>query len=695
MPQSDTDATGPEYYCWALQGKSNPDSRPCFSGSMFIPFTMVPTASVFVSLLTSKRRRAISSSFAFLWHNDDMKWTIRLLGLVLLLLVLWAGWRIRPLRGKSSAIPLTQHLTPEQTAAQELALADSKVQALTRDQHTEVFGVRQTTDCVSCFQVEIYDWGQNTAVIALINLLTDHVEAVYSQPGVHPGINKRLADLALEIALNAPEIHEALGYRPLTADMAPVDAALLNSTCQAEHLCVSPTFDLGDRALWAVIDLTTETLAGVTWTLLSPEAGQPSQARPDGSCPSPGSVARDGWQLDYATTGTDGLLLTDVQYNGQLVLTSLKLLEWHVDYGSVGFQDVTGCGGGGGGFAILPYGVTEVRDLLDEANNVIGFALVQDFRMVAWGQDCNYRYEQHMQFWTDGRFRVVGVAYGRGCGDTAIYRPIVRLDMAAGGDDENDTFAYWHDGSWLEPSVETYRVPYVETGHGPHELTAANMAWRITDATGMGYLIEPAMGQFDDGGRGDAPFVYVTQHKPEEGDVDMGVIGTCCLDNHEQGPDKFIYGTPSQPQVAEPITNSNIVLWYVPQMVTDADPSSYYCWTVTGEPNPETYPCFGGPMFHPILPTPVADFSVQEPLFARHPITFHNTSSGLQPISYTWSFGDGMTSTLPMPTHVYTEAGSFVVGLTAVNPNGSSTITQTINVQAPPPALYLPLVTKP
>ncbi len=64
----------------------------------------------------------------------------------------------------------------------------------------------------------------------------------------------------------------------------------------------------------------------------------------------------------------------------------------------------------------------------------------------------------------------------------------------------------------------------------------------------------------------------------------------------------------------EPVQNQNIVLWYVPQMTTDVTAlqaaegeADYYCWTVRGEPDPETYPCFAGPMFVPIessTPTP-------------------------------------------------------------------------------------------
>jgi hypothetical protein len=637
----------------------------------------------------------ISSPFFFLlWHNGDMKAIVRtLLVLSLSALLFFAVWYAQPLRGKSTAVPLSNEVTPAQAQAQELALDHPQVQALTSGRRTEVFGVRQVSDCAECYQVEIYNFDEDTAVVTLVDLHSQEVLYVYNQPGVHPGINKRLADLALEIALNAPEVVDAVGHRPVAADMAPVDASLLNTACAEDHLCVSPTFDLGDRNLWAVVDLTTEELAGIAWTLLAPETAGLAPTTPNTGCPQPGSVNRDGWQLNYETTGSDGLRAANVRFNGQLVLTSVKLLEWHVDYGPTGFQDTTGCLGGGG-FPIFPYGPTQVLDLLDGMNNVIGFEVVQDFRMPNWGANCNYRYGQHYQFFADGRFRIVSGAYGRGCGTEALYRPIVRIDIAASGTDDNDTFAYWDGVQWVEPISETYRVPYVEAGHGPHELTAENYSWRVTDSVGGGWFIEPGIGQFDDNGRGDDPLVYVTLHKPEEGDGDMGIIGMCCLDNHEHGPEEFIFGTSINPQTPEPITNSNIVLWYVPQMPTDGTPDSYYCWTVTGEPNPETYPCFGGPMFTPMAMAPVAGFTVKQPVIVSQTAVFSNTTVGTSPISYTWDFGDGLTSTITNPTHVYSNVGSVTVGLTAVNFFGSSTITQTIQVLPPPLPVFLPHVQK-
>ena len=283
----------------------------------------------------------------------------------------------------------------------------------------------------------------------------------------------------------------------------------------------------------------------------------------------------------------------NVAYNGVAVATSIKLAEWHADYGSSGYVDATGCSPSGG-FPIYPYGDTVQSTLFDDQNNPIGFELIQDFRMNNWGNSCNYRYEQHMQFFADGRFRVVAGAYGKGCGTNAMYRPIERIDIAVNGD-ANDNFDYYDGAQWVQVTTETYRVPYTETGHGPHFTDANGYAWKIYDADGSGYYLEMDTGQF--GGRGDNPFIYITQHHPSQGDSDMGAIGTCCNDNHQQGPHNFLND--------ESVANQNLVIWYVPQALTDATAPDYYCWTLQGEPNPVTYPCFMGPMFHPIQNTPM------------------------------------------------------------------------------------------
>ncbi|WP_420629588.1 hypothetical protein [Candidatus Leptofilum sp.] len=535
----------------------------------------------------------------------------------MVLLVWQLGQTAVSVRGKSAPLPLETAITSEQQTAQVLALADARVKELTNGQRSEVFGVRRmgqqftensaACETAVCYQVEIYSFDENFTVTAVVDTDAGIVRDVLHQPNMQPGINQRLANRALQLALNDPGVIEALGFQPDEADMAPVAAGLRGSTCDQGHLCAGPTFRVGNRILWAIVDLTTETVTALRWTNVSDD-GSFIPYEPDGSfCPAPGTANRDGWSLSYETTGTDGLRIYDVTYQGRDVLTSASLPEWHVDYNGEytfpGFFDVTGCGGSGGGFPIPPFGETEVRDLLD-GSKVIGFEVVQDFRMSAWGAACNYRYGQRYQFFADGRFRVVVGAYGRGCGDDVqweqpVYRPVIRIDIAVNGD-TSDSFAIWDGTQWSFQNSETYRTPYDSPGFGPHQLTADNEAWLLVDGSGHGYIIEPGLGQFNDGGIDDIPFVYITQHKPEEGDTDLPIFSPpgpsyCCNDDHLQGPDIFVND--------EPI-GDNIVFWYVPQSATDRVPAAedgdgFFCWTVNGEPTPETYPCFAGPMFHP------------------------------------------------------------------------------------------------
>lgn len=593
-------------------------------------------------------------------------------------------------RGKSAAMPIAAQMTPEQQLAQELALADGRVQAATNGQRSEVFGVSRVAlgpypeslnACAgaNCRQVEIYLWDEDTAVTAFVNLDTETVLDVFVQPHSRPGINKRLHDLSLAIATNAPEVIAALGYKPSPDKaLAAVDAGMLDTACAGAHLCVAPTFLTDDgRILWAMVDLTAEELAGIGYT----EAPPPGESEPfvPTDCGTPDIVTRDGWSLSYITTNNDGLNVYSATYNGVPVFTSIKLAEWHAVYPTFGYQDSTGCSSGGGGYTIYPYGPTQVLDLLDGQNNVIGFEVVQDFRMSNWGNTCNYRYEQRIRFYADGRFRPVSGAYGKGCGTTSWYRPVVRIDIAINGD-ENDRFARWDGAAWQTMATEDYLVPYDEAGHGPHEINPDGYSWKVEDvSSGLGYYIEQDVGQYDgDRGRGDDPFLYPTQHHPQEGDGDLYVFSSgCCHDDHQQGPHLYLNG--------ENIDNENIVLWYVPQAETDTVAPDLYCWTISGEPNPETYPCFMGPMFVPITIgiAPTASFLHSGPVILGNTAVFTNTTTGTEPITYTWDFGDGSpVSNLENPTHEYAALGVYTVTLTAENSLGSSMAQQAIDVVA-------------
>ncbi len=57
-------------------------------------------------------------------------------------------------------------------------------------------------------------------------------------------------------------------------------------------------------------------------------------------------------------------------------------------------------------------------------------------------------------------------------------------------------------------------------------------------------------------------------------------------------------------------------------------------------------------------------------------VVFRDTS--LNPVtSWAWDLGDGTTSTLQNPSHVYTDAGAYVVSLTVTGPGGSDSIVRT------------------
>lgn len=302
--------------------------------------------------------------------------------------------------------------------------------------------------------------------------------------------------------------------------------------------------------------------------------------------------------------------------------------------------------------------------------DVVGFEVVQDFRMPYWGANCNYRYEQHDQFYTDGRFRIVGQAFGRGCSSNGIYRPVMRLDLGldgAGG----DSFAMWDGAAWQPQATEGWwsqTAPY----------TSESFKWRVNDQGGRAYFVEPGQGQFGDGGRGDSAFIYATQHRAAEGDTDIGAIGFSCNDDYQQGPDQYVIG--------ESIAGQDIVLWYVPQMQTQVADGCNYCWTVQGDPNPETYPCAAGPMFVPQL---AAGFVDDAPALPAAPVAFTSTAVGQGPLAFGWGFGDGSgSSNAAHPTYTYTAAGLYTLTLTVTDTAGTQSGARTVALGDAPQASF-------
>ncbi len=67
-------------------------------------------------------------------------------------------------------------------------------------------------------------------------------------------------------------------------------------------------------------------------------------------------------------------------------------------------------------------------------------------------------------------------------------------------------------------------------------------------------------------------------------------------------------------------------------------------------------------------------------------VLFLNNSTGAT--SYEWDFGDGITTTIPSPTHTYSALGVYTVTLTASNDNASVSTTEVMAVTEPPQALF-------
>ncbi|MBX3056296.1 MAG: alpha amylase N-terminal ig-like domain-containing protein [Anaerolineae bacterium] len=75
-----------------------------------------------------------------------------------------------------------------------------------------------------------------------------------------------------------------------------------------------------------------------------------------------------------------------------------------------------------------------------------------------------------------------------------------------------------------------------------------------------------------------------------------------------------------------------------------------------------------------------AGFSSNSPIMVGDTAVFTNTTTGQQPLSYEWDFGDGNGSTDPNPTHVYAEPGTYTVTLTATNEFETAVVADTFVV---------------
>lgn len=504
--------------------------------------------------------------------------------------------------------------------AQQIALRDSNFIRYTVDKRngrkpllSQVFGVYPARpgdlkkDMVylpgSVARVEMYNFAYNLSSVAIVDVFALKVLSVNHYPQAQPDLPAALVKLAVQIAVNAPEVEKALGFKPSVDQpvMSSTKTALNRTKCErSQHLCVAPTFIQGKRALWAVVDITDQRLVGLRWTNVGEDAPSivvtekklQNENIADCYCEQVNKLNRDGWKMDYVLTSSDGLMISGVQYNGRDVMHSAKLVDWHVSYSNTdgfGYSDAVGCPI----FSQSAVVATEPPQIFElvEADTTAGFVLEQKYYSELWPGPCNYSYAQRFLFYKDGRFRVTCASIGRGCGNDGTYRPVMRIVMAG----EQQRFSEWQQNGWMPWRKERWQLQQPTTNYSPD-----GSQYKIERKDQTGYLIEPGKGQFGDGGRGDQAFVYVTKNHPEkdEGETDLITIGPCCNTDFRQGPEKFI------DKVPENIYDTKLVIWYVPQMKNDDAPGKQYCWAETylenGVYKVKAYPCFAGPLFKPI-----------------------------------------------------------------------------------------------
>ncbi len=510
--------------------------------------------------------------------------------------------------------------TLDETArsAQDLAIRDERVLAhvYTSDgqpMRVEVFGiyalspgdVTPTTmacEAGACQRVELYNFGENKTILAVVDLNTQTVVDVTILPETQPTVvPQHLIDLGAQIALAAPEVRAELGLEP---DEAMINQPQMKVQFQAtacersRHLCVAPIFVWGARALWVIVDLTEYTIIGLRWTDLGDASRMPvtEQRLQDDIvtsmyCQQETELARDGWELNYLLTNSDGLRISDVRFDGKPVLESAKLVDIHINYSSqegFGYSDALGCPVFSTAAVVAWNG--PVVEAISGPDGDTGFALVQRFRSEFWPVPCNYAYVQRYEFYPDGRFRVVLVNEGRGCGNDGTYRPIMRIAPAA----SHASFAEWNGSDWQAWDSEGWQLQQDTTAYTPQ-----GYQYRIADSTGAGWYIEPGQGQFGDSGRGDNAYVYVSRAHADqdEGASDLATLGDCCNSDEHQGPERFI-------APAEDLGDGPLVIWYVPQLKNSDQPGAEYCWADSvlqdGVFVPQIWPCASGPMFVPV-----------------------------------------------------------------------------------------------
>ena len=467
--------------------------------------------------------------------------------------------------------------------------------------HNEILRADPDPAAGGQIRVELYNYFYNYSTVAWVDSAAKKVARVEEISATPPVVSPRLEALATQLALRHPDIRRELGLAD-GDDGAGIKVTVeVSQSERSRHLCAAPVFHHKGLALWTLVDLADWQVIGWQWTTL--ENGRPSlkvterslqnDAIMEAYCDTDRKLARDGWDITYRLTRSDGLEIVNVAFQGKPVLRSAKLVEWHVSYlfnNGFGYTDAMGCPMFSSSKVVAFRGPEQAGIPATETLKG-GFVLVQDFRSAVWPVACNYRYQNRYEFYADGRFRICGANLGRGCQPGVWYRPVFRIELAQ---ESGSRFEQSDGAAWKPWEKEAW---FLQEDATPR--TAANVLFRLHTGGGRGYEVEPSWGQFGPGSRSDNAYTYVTVDHPKsaEGAEDLPNLGDCCNSDHRQGPDQFIGAAP------ESLAGEKLIFWYVPQFQGDATPGKQYAWAElmveNGKAKNMFWPAFVGPMFIP------------------------------------------------------------------------------------------------
>jgi Cu2+-containing amine oxidase len=205
-----------------------------------------------------------------------------------------------------------------------------------------------------CYKAQKYNFYTNATTQAIVDIDDKRVLSIERFSNFQPDISLRLKRVAEAIVLNSPEIAKELGHTPKRYEMSMANVRTAfqgSSPCEdSSHLCVAPTFanHQKERALWAIVDLTQLELVVAKWAGLG-KTTTPSCISQrilenkyimENFCKKNSRLKRDGWEIKYRLTTSDGLEVLDVKFKDKYVIKSAKIVDWHVAYRGEGTKDI-------------------------------------------------------------------------------------------------------------------------------------------------------------------------------------------------------------------------------------------------------------------------------------------------------------------------------------------------------------------